>query len=187
MTIESLPLKLDRIEANEPLQISLRLQAISLYKDLLITKQQEESKKATDEINRLQLENGKLKGDIQKVTNERNQLQLDNGDLKEDIKRVTDEKNQLQSENGDLKEDIESHRARIKMLKEGLTNQKPFKDDNHISDEDIQFRNDLFRKEAIETLKISHLLGLSFKQDDESVVNRLVEIEYEDWKTRSHS
>ncbi|OMO49335.1 hypothetical protein COLO4_38589 [Corchorus olitorius] len=53
-------------------------------------------------------------------------------------------------------------------------------DDNFISDEDIQFRNNLFRKEAVETFKIGQLLGLCLKDKDEDIINKLVELEYED-------
>ncbi|OMO60405.1 Kar3 member kinesin-like protein [Corchorus olitorius] len=58
-------------------------------------------------------------------------------------------------------------------------------DDNYISDEDIHFRNNMFRREAIETLKIGQFLGLSFKDKDENIINKLVELEYEDWKMHS--
>ncbi|OMP14292.1 hypothetical protein COLO4_00086 [Corchorus olitorius] len=57
--------------------------------------------------------------------------------------------------------------------------------DNYISDEDIQFRNNMFRREAIQTLKISQLLCLSFVDNDEDIIDKLVELEYEDWKTHS--
>ncbi|OMO74600.1 hypothetical protein COLO4_26575 [Corchorus olitorius] len=58
-------------------------------------------------------------------------------------------------------------------------------DDNYISDEDTHFRNNMFRREAVETLKIGQLLGLTFKDKDENIINKLVALEYEDWKMHS--
>ncbi|OMO90057.1 hypothetical protein COLO4_19414 [Corchorus olitorius] len=52
--------------------------------------------------------------------------------------------------------------------------------DNHISDDDIAHRNNILRNEARKVLEVGQLLGISFVDEDEVIINKLVELEGQD-------
>ncbi|OMO67444.1 hypothetical protein COLO4_30165 [Corchorus olitorius] len=52
--------------------------------------------------------------------------------------------------------------------------------DNHISGDDIAHWNNVLRNEARKVLEVGKLLGLSFVDEDEVIINKLVELEGKD-------